>query len=553
MRFVFRNTVHPLRIAKTLQAILKDKGIRIRKTEAMEIVAVMFGYANWHELQKSAREDNRPSPWDDEAGDAIGRMRHSFYITVLVEKLELAKALAGEVASMLAPSARKAPPARQEPWRALMKVDTGGRFLQFTPPTHYGEIVEWWKENDGFHTRHPLVLTHEGLDYEVLLSLSGEHDTETDDVVIRDAFCYLVRSGEVFGVLALTVVEISEHTTKYDFYNACDLVSCDETKIAGPLCDDPAFDSVMENGGIVTMVFEWEIATARIGSGLGHAFMQTVGEALRSLVGNSVLVAMAVDPLQYSAVFINERLNMSNYLAARTHLVRHLVSTFPTTAFGPKARFKPLDCLPVFTEDEEAESLYLLNAFLTKHAPEMLGPGVRGGSPLLSPELRASNQPETVTDPMQPAVIGPGEFPAGFDIQWACTALSFGPHVDLWRHMPDDLIRITVHYRSGAKTVEGHAHLDRLVFDFDNGTSLGLEGAYLLGGDLYGKYPPVVKTGSDKVLKLNPFTDRYSVSDLFSVLKINTMLVFRGDVDGPLVWPREPTVIERDAPRAVGR
>jgi hypothetical protein len=547
MRFVFRNTVHPLRIAKKLQSVLQVHGIRKRKTEAMEIVAAMFGYANWHELQKSAREQNEPSKWDDEAGVPISRARSDYYATAIVEMAGLDRELAAEIVDRLAPSARKTRPSTQEPWRALLTASTAGRFLQFDPTSSRDEVMQWEAEKDGFYSKHSLLVSHSGDEYQILLSLSGDHDTESAQVRVRDVLCYLVRDREILGVLAASVISVGESTSKREFFVACDLVSADEPKVASVLCDDPDFDVILANGGIVTMVFDWEVAISEIGSGLGRAFMDSVGAALQSHIGESDLVTVTLDPLQYSAVSLNERLNMRDYRAARKHLASHMVAAFPIRAFGSKARYKPIECQPVFTEDEEAESLYLLKFFLEKHAAVAPGRGeslavLRGA---LSPELNASNQPETLTDKRQPSVIEPGLFPVDFDVQWAATALSFGPHRDLWRHMPDDLRRITVVYRSGMKQDERHDSLDRLVFDFANGTSFELERAFLLGGDLYSKYPPLVKTGSGMALKLNPFTDRYSVSDMFGVLKVNSMLIFRGDFGGPLVWPVEPTVIDR--------
>jgi hypothetical protein len=80
--FICRNTERPKRKAKRLKRALQEAGYDVRLQKCLELIAQMYGYANYHELHYSI--DGVTCSPDDEAGDEA---RFSARFWSQVEKL----------------------------------------------------------------------------------------------------------------------------------------------------------------------------------------------------------------------------------------------------------------------------------------------------------------------------------------------------------------------------------------------------------------------------------------------------------------------------------
>src|SRR3712207_4049593 len=83
MRVHFQDTFHPLRVSKSLKRLLDEAGHPTKLSAAQALVARMLGYADWHELHKSAAAQP-PSPWDADADPEVVAGRRRQFVETLV-------------------------------------------------------------------------------------------------------------------------------------------------------------------------------------------------------------------------------------------------------------------------------------------------------------------------------------------------------------------------------------------------------------------------------------------------------------------------------------
>lgn len=88
MRFYYRNTDHPRRLAKALRKELGVLGIKLRPTDAQDLFARMFGYADWRELVHWTGKEP-PSRPDAESPSDIVAARRKQCLGVLSETVPL--------------------------------------------------------------------------------------------------------------------------------------------------------------------------------------------------------------------------------------------------------------------------------------------------------------------------------------------------------------------------------------------------------------------------------------------------------------------------------
>lgn len=104
MRIHFSSIARPKAVAKKLKTSLSFLGISLRLSEVQELAAAIYGYQNWHELQKAIGTSAR-SLDDEAAASSLVVARREYQIMRLVEAgVSLNKAT--YAVAMIGPSSR---------------------------------------------------------------------------------------------------------------------------------------------------------------------------------------------------------------------------------------------------------------------------------------------------------------------------------------------------------------------------------------------------------------------------------------------------------------
>lgn len=550
MKIEFRSTRHALTIAKRIKKHLRSIGMRVTDGKSMEVAARVFGYADWHELDTSTKRSSiSPSPWDDEVEEAVRLAREQAFITRLSQALDIPTDAAQTIISDIGPTKRSSKRSPGVPeWRKMKKkLEDEDGFVSMTLNATAAEIREGYssKENLSPHwgdKKHRIEIEHAGETFEILLARS--QDLHGYGFAVHEIDAFMFCGAEVVGTFTGSVIKSREPVSGPIFYRGCD--DCNQwlADTADLLVDQYPRRQYLGSGKSILLIERWEVKTGTLPKGSGRALIEGVGKILRRTDRKFEALAMVVDPSQFCAVSLNKRVNMPSYIEAALHLRDHFFQSRPQEALGKDVELMLLS-MATRAESPHAELLFRHRKHFPKPAPDSIDldrdtDSIEASviSLLKNQVLDLSDLDETVEG--QPLAVPPDELPDGFDIGWAMVVKSFKPSPRLWELMPDDLTEITVNYRSTK-----FGDVSSVEYRFANGTLLDLPAEYLLFGEKYELYPDALKTGSGWRIRSNPYTSMYGLSDLFSVLKINSAFLFDGNKENEPSIPGHPVTVKR--------
>lgn len=544
MRFCFATTAHALRMAKVLKKLLAAAGIKHSLGRCQEHVATMYGYAHWHELAANAKPDGPVSMWDEDTEPAERTNRRVLFVGRLQASAGLPKELAGKIVDEMKPLGRPSHPDAGEPeWRVRMKKRKPGGWMSLEFDGRDEKIISQYRKGRSTsfkETLHRTEISLDGEPCEVMARRRG-NASEYDIGKIHVVEAVMVRADKVIGYLCGAVVKGSLRMTSSDFIYVCDCVGDDEVTMAHLLnsqADGPG--AIFSQGKTAFMLMKVEVAS-QAGKGGGQVFLEAVATIVKTTDRGFGALAIKVDPAQFWSVPPESRPSNPSYRAAVNHLSAHFVSSAPERYFGRHAKLFLVSPEPM--ERGAMGAMMLLGGYALGDEPDYTPSDDLmalfqkfGGFNLLDQERK---ERETPTDPSQPAMIKPDEFPEGFHSLHAAAIKSFKPHPGFWSHIPDDIIGVSIDYaafplRNG---IENIAPVDAIRFRFANGSVLRLEANELPGGESFMLMPAALRGAGGLPLFKNPFTDKYSTADLACVLKVNSVLLFDGDPRAKLRWP----------------
>lgn len=552
MRVQFTSKNHPLRIAKILKKHLSTAGKTVSLGEAYRITAVMYGYAHWHELEANARAGHEPTPWDDDVDLTERERRRHIFGGRLSQLAAIPIPNAERIIDEVRPLGRVSGSVGAMPeWKTrLVKRRNASGFLKYDPDAEHGEILARWKPGVRGTGDHTTIVEHGGETLEVYLH-RGTDLSEYGCGKVHPVRALLVSNGRIVGSFAGSVFKcVGGVLDETDFFNVCDSVGDDEAMMAHLLNEwtDPL--EVFEFGSSLLMVFELEVARGMVPPGAGQAFLTGIASILRKSDKGFSAVALRLDPMQFSDIPLNERLNRPAYREAALHLRQHIMTYAHDLGFGRNTTWYLLDPKPTsglnpffdvgmlvakynkpdVLDDLDREELQRLRRLVIK-VGDGWGEAIKNES--------------TRNDPSEPLPAGPfAPLPAGFDEQFALLYNSFDPHPEFWRHMPSDVVSVKVTYwKPGMQAVT--KGVNNLVFRFRNGTELTMHRDYLPAGPMFPCLPPGLIASNGQPMYVNPFTDRYTCEMLAFTLMFNSLLLFMGSKPDRVNWPEEPVILVR--------
>lgn len=545
MRIQFRSTRHALTVSKRIKKLLRLIGIRLTDGKSMEATAKMFGYSDWHELETAtSRFAGLPSPWDDEVEEAVQATREKMFVSRLADALGIATDVAGSVIADIGPTRRSSKVMTVPEWRRMKnKLEQEDGFVSLTLRASGTQIREDFSSSKHRSPhwgdkKHRCEIEHAGKMYEILLSRSV--DLHGDDFAVHDIHSFMFSGDEVVGIFNCTVVKSKTLVSGSEFYRGCDDCSQWLADMADLLVDQYPSAEFLGNGNSFLLVKRWEVKTGSLPAGAGMTMLSGVAKILKKTDKRFGALALAVDPSQYCAVPLNERIKKRSYKEAVSHLWEYFIQAGPHRELGDKVELMLLSRSPK-AESPHAE---LLSRF-RKHFPTASNGDFEPGD--LSQVTMSSMRDDVLdlsdldeTEDGQPLAIPPEKVPEDFNIEWAVTVKSYKPSEKIWQLMPDDLIEIVVNYRS-----DEYVDVTSVEYRFANGTSLDMPVEYLLFGEMFDFYPDALKTASGWRIRRNPYTSRYSLADLFGVLKINSAFLFDGLPSDRIINPGKPVVLKR--------
>ena len=548
MKIQFKSTRHALTIAKRIKTLLRSSGIRLTDGKTMEAAARVFGYADWHELSTYTKKSSaNPSPWDDEVEEEVRTKREQLFVTRLAEALSIETDVATAMIADIGPTRRSSKTNTTIPeWRKMKnKLEEEDGFVSVVLNASSEEIRDGYLSDQNLSPhwddkKYRSEIEHAGKTYEILLSRSQDLHGYGFAVHAIDAFMF--SGGEVVGTFVGSVVKSKEPVSGPLFYRGCDDCNQRLADTADLLVDQYPESQFLGHGNSFLLVERWEVKTGALPKGSGRALLAGVGKILRKTDKRFGALVLVVDPSQFCAIPLNKRIKMASYSEAVSHLHDHFIQTNPQEMLGDKAE------LMLLTESTRAESpqaeTILRNS---KHFPKGNRSGVGFDALGLSEDQAAAVEEEILdlsdldeTLEGQPLAVPPDGVPSDFDMEWAMTVKSYKPAQAIWEMMPDDLVEITVNYRSAKP-----GDVSSLEYRFANGTSLDMSAEYLLFGDKFEFYPDALRTASGWRMRSNPYTDKYSLSDFFSVLKINSAFLFDGKKGEKPIMPSRPVTLKR--------
>lgn len=553
MRIIFSNSSHALTVAKNLKKRLAALDLSLKLGKAQDFVAFIFGYENWAELH-SCLDCEMPSQWDDQLEMADVARRQITFTERLSKISGLDFVLASTIIDDLRPMARRTVGKALEPWRAILIERTAFGRLLSVEHDDPKQIVEWLrKANARKRSSVSMMEVEEG---EVFL----ERGPIVSEGQLFQFNVFLVSGEDVLGVIEGAVLKTRYDLTPDEFYAVCDDAANAEdpwqcgdllemgSNVANQIGDDP----VVDNEAAV-MLWKWEIKLCQLKRGTGRTFLNAAMDLLRPGIRKRIkFLAVKVAPAQFSDMDIDERLSSDTYKAAVDHLKAHLTSSKINESVGPKAQLFLIDEERPYAAHPWLQEQLRIAAHTQEGRGELEALAQRRHSPAdwVGNERMPGFVGErfyskiTVTDQSEPQALVPWRFPVDFHPPHATNFKMFKPHPSLWQHMPSDLLRITLVYplRDKPKSVA----TVEATYWFRNGTSLSLDEEDFLFGERFeriaGCFMPRGVINPE-----NPFTDKYSVGDLSEVLKINSLLLFAGNLSGLkcLEYPEEPVQVVR--------
>jgi Glyoxalase superfamily protein len=115
--FHIRNTFVAKRVAKDLRAALLERKLAFQHHRCLNLVAEMFGFANWTALERGAASLN-PSAYDQDANPEVVSARFERHVRVLVD-VDVPRAVALDVVRQIKPTSSptgEAAPKRKDPF-----------------------------------------------------------------------------------------------------------------------------------------------------------------------------------------------------------------------------------------------------------------------------------------------------------------------------------------------------------------------------------------------------------------------------------------------------
>jgi hypothetical protein len=207
MRLFFKNQTHAAGVAKSLLKHVAFPGSGLTLSRCQEIVARMYGYADWHDLVANC-SSQQPSPWDDKStGDEIAR-RHSQYRDVL---LSSGVHFPQVVIDAIRPTALRSPERRLLPLILSNKCN-----LMYDNPV---DPDEFKSSRETALKRDKMTCRHCGFDltksssskYVQVNHLDADHyNLALENTVATCAHCHAVQHISLWGCYGSTIVYLPE-------------------------------------------------------------------------------------------------------------------------------------------------------------------------------------------------------------------------------------------------------------------------------------------------------------------------------------------------------
>lgn len=552
MRFMFATTKHALNVSKALKKILENRGSPRKLGECREVVARMFGYADWHELHKSAEASSGESLYDDQMNPE--QLEH--WKQLLIIRMSAALTLSEEEIVAILPELRPLQRTRyaKEPdfKRKIAEKAASNGFVVLSDDDRLQKMYETLlgEKSDRGITRR--TLSFEGKNYTVLLIKRLNKELEQRYLAsILDFSAYIGDGKNVLGAIKGSMVTAKAELEFGDFFSVCDEDS-DELSNLCYLWGQQGHEhwESCRKGARTIFVPYWERSHKFAPKGLGKPFFVLVS---KNLLGSSKKPSVCVflnDPPQYKELSVNTKLSLPQYRAAQDNLARCL--------WEASLHFEVSGCVTqegMVHADVEQETLFRAGKIYAQQHDDGEYEAFTSHSGLsntlesmFEAMLLAEIDNATVDDPSEPKGLALTQWPKTFEWRVASTFLSFKPHPELWKYMPSDIWQIELPYvrplefkRRGEGSI-----LPAINFYFENGSVLNLDTNHLVPGDWAIIPPKQVKDPRFDYLLQNPFTNRYSTATLIDTLRINALLLFDGAATASEpIWPLNTVVVKR--------
>ena len=532
MRIFFNTDKRPREVAKALKRELAAISIELKTKIVQDIVATMYGYPDWGRLLSSIGTE-APSLPDTRCDESTVGSRRTQQIESLLT--HVAQASAEAIVDRIRPTGTRLPGAQTpvEPWRReLAQYRAGLEAMTFDEPMNR-------HEDEGSIRRSTLRI---GIDF--VFSCSGD---ELIGGVIEGYWVRGLLLGKEDRIVAAAHGLLLKPDGEFEYdemslVDALDELEMEEVAYAVNTQSDTSL-----NDGPLLFLNEWVTTTEALpGMGLQllGAFLKAVGESFGDV--DTLLLDLA--PSQFEDIPERQRLVDQQYRAAQKNLAGYWNETVTSKVQHGwnEVHFvaRPMDgaaetvALIVSGREVEDDIAYRSGRQKVVNFPgkeREISPivGLRG---LLGPEATASRTSEAEPRPLTRFGYPAGR--TGFVFQ---TRHFYDPHVDFWNHMPSEMVEMSTTFGD----LHGDVAIGFFSFVFENGTELELDFEALMEP---GTFPPMLRNVKGGASIVNPYTERYSSSDLLAVIRTNVSLLFTPERRPSMVSGNRATVFRNGSP-----
>lgn len=517
MRIRFASTEQPSTIAKSLKKLLGKEGVVVPLSSAQNTVGQMLGYRNWHEMAVSTKILAPASAFDEQVDELERTARRERQIAALLRDAHLPREKAERLVDALRPTASRRPGKQPNHARAsIERLESMRRpdgFVGFDPST--------WVAPAGAPayttTFHDLTITAwvTVVDKRKRIAVPARFEV----VAHRgESVVGIMRGVSASARLQQDVASLpreGRHDPKVEFLNKIaerrmSLAFTSDFPGIGDPMEMAEQRNVFSLGSVheleqftgYVVVTEWEVAKPFVPAETGLALQKAAWNAYDAMrLGRSTMIIEAV-PVQFADIPAGTRETRADFIEAFN---------------------KISDCFTRIVDEPDMKVPSLCAAF---------GPRIADG------------EMATMTLASEPKPIEPEDWPVDHDRDYAedpTTPIELAPHSLFWSSMPTDLVRVCLDQWGSTDYVEPNIY----NFVFANGTQLTLDPHDVREaweGDIL---PSVLKDGSGRPLRTNPFTDKMSVLDMMATIARNVYLAYSS---GPVAKTPEARVFSISRP-----